>query len=468
MMPASDPSRPFPEVRTRPSFARSSTTTAVILFAAANLALNLGLRARGSETALSYTRAWLQFRGGDDSWRPMLKALHESAEPTPDWQRRDDADSIYQRVVFRDGVKFQYPLTALTLPVLVRSVLGDVNDAAVVNALNVLSWSAIPGLLLCSTWIFGQVVDDVAPQAADTRGRRFSLVASLVVCLAGLMFYPLVYGFALGQVQTILDALFGVAVFLLLRGGTAAAGVPIGLMTLVKPQYGLLLVWAGARRRWRLVMAGGSIVLAGAALAVYRFGIAENLAYFRLARHIAQHGEAFYENQSVNGLLNRILQPAPYLGSLVGRFPPYNVTVHAGTWAIGAVIVGLALFRPGADDRHSTVLDLAIMAVSLTLASPIAWDIITASCCRCLRSCSRGSRPTRNGAGGASNWAQRPSATSCSRPDSTVSAGSTRVRGTCCSPTWSSEPSSCSCSCIDGTVDRQPLRRQRADRSQRR
>jgi alpha-1,2-mannosyltransferase len=77
----------------------------------------------------------------------------------------------------------------------------------------------------------------------------------------------------------------------------------------------------------------------------------------------------------VNGLLNRVVnvgQPQLDLRFDDHAFPPYNLWVHAGTVsAFVAILLPALLWRGGAHDR---LLDLCTMLVSVTLASPIAWE----------------------------------------------------------------------------------------------
>jgi hypothetical protein len=117
----------------------------------------------------------------------------------------------------------------------------------------------------------------------------------------------------------------------------------------------------------------------GGGLSLLVFGWENHLDYLHVLSRIASRGEAFYPNQSVNGLLNRLVgigDPANY-NNLEWRgdwFPPSNALVYFATLASSALFLGLALFRSRRGDDHDGLLDLCTIALSCTLASPIAWE----------------------------------------------------------------------------------------------
>jgi hypothetical protein len=114
---------------------------------------------------------------------------------------------------------------------------------------------------------------------------------------------------------------------------------------------------------------------AGVAASIAVYGFADHVDYVRALSFMSQHGESYYPNQSMNGLLNRLMsvsEPALYgnLEFLGDRFPPFNPWVYGGTILAAAVILLTALFH---RQRDRTI-DFCTMAVSATVASPIAWE----------------------------------------------------------------------------------------------
>src|SRR4029078_8653629 len=97
----------------------------------------------------------------------------------------------------------------------------------------------------------------------------------------------------------------------------------------------------------------------------------------RVVSFMGQRGEAYYPNQSINGLLNRLMSisdPVRYnnLEFHMSEFAPFNPLVYVLTVVSSAVILLAAIAWRGKDEDR--VFDFCRMAVSLTVASPIAWE----------------------------------------------------------------------------------------------
>jgi alpha-1,2-mannosyltransferase len=118
----------------------------------------------------------------------------------------------------------------------------------------------------------------------------------------------------------------------------------------------------------------GLVAVAGVGLtaAILRYGFANHLEYFKVLRFIALHGEAYWPNQSVNGLLNRLLDNGDPLHFDRYSFPPYHAVVYFGTLISSLAIVMIALWP--ARGRSADSLDLAIALLGATLAAPVAWE----------------------------------------------------------------------------------------------
>src|SRR5262249_27549320 len=117
------------------------------------------------------------------------------------------------------------------------------------------------------------------------------------------------------------------------------------------------------------------------------FGLADHLDYLRVLSFMSQHGEGYYPNQSINGLLNRLMsitEPRLYanLEFFPDRFPPFNPWVYGGTLIAAVLVLLTALFplptlrrvRGREGWGRDRVIDFCIMALSATIASPIAWE----------------------------------------------------------------------------------------------
>jgi len=156
----------------------------------------------------------------------------------------------------------------------------------------------------------------------------------------------------------------------------------VGMAALIKPQLGLLFLWALARRQWSFLLAGASTFLAGLGMSLYLLGPAPHVQYLGVLRFLSEHGESYFPNQSVCGMLHRLLRNGENLnwdppggpGGWMGHFPPYHPVVHIATMASSLVLVALAIFPPHPEQRRADVLDLARMALTATIASPVAWE----------------------------------------------------------------------------------------------
>ncbi len=216
-----------------------------------------------------------------------------------------------------------------------------------------------------------------------------------MICL-GLTYYPLLKGHSLGQIQVFLSMFAVLSFFLHLVGRRALAGACMGLCCLVKPQYGILLLWAILRRNWRF-LAGSSVVLVAAALwsaAIY--GLGDYASYWKVLKELARHGEPFWANQSLNGLLNRLLLN----GSPTESHPPTLALFHPAVYAastIFAAVVHLASLGGRIVNRDGPAMFWNVCAFSAAaIASPSAWEHHLARNCDLRdRSAGRPSGPDR-------------------------------------------------------------------------
>jgi alpha-1,2-mannosyltransferase len=158
------------------------------------------------------------------------------------------------------------------------------------------------------------------------------------------------------------------------RGRRTAAGALAGLLCLVKPQFAVLLLWGLLRRQGRFVLAGTAAAAAGLVLSLALFGLPNHLNCLRVLSFLSHHGESFYPNQSINGLLHRLLGNGNNLEWNGTAFPPYHPVVHAGTAAGSAVLLALGLLGPLRRQGRGSALDLGVAALCCTLASPVAWE----------------------------------------------------------------------------------------------
>jgi hypothetical protein len=199
------------------------------------------------------------------------------------------------------------------------------------------------------------------------------MILAGIAMAATLSFQPIVASFSLGQIQTWLNFFFCAAALAWMSGRKGWAGVLTAAICLVKPQLILLLVWALLRREWRYFWFAAVPFGFVFAASFAAYGLRDYFDYFSLLSFLSAHGEAYHDNQSVNGLLNRLFQNGNNLVWAQASFAPYNPWIHAATVATSAALIGTALFWRRREHERASLVDFLIAALSFTMASPIAW-----------------------------------------------------------------------------------------------
>ncbi|WP_157267461.1 glycosyltransferase family 87 protein [Azohydromonas aeria] len=315
-----------------------------------------------ARSALGELGKWLRGHATDDSWRHMRQAYAVLRGP------RDDP--AYQEIFFDQKIKFQYLLTSL-LPFYFAEKLGIFLGNRTLNFVSgicvVLQILAVAQVAVMA---FRRRVAAGAG-ALVPQGPAWGVWA--VAAVAALLFYPQLKAYSLGQVQAWLNAWFALACLAWMLNRPFAAGMLVALVCLFKPQFALFLPWALLRRQWHFVAGWCAVAFTGAAMSLAFFGWRDNLDYLSVLSFMSRHGEAYYPNQSVNGLLNRLLGNGDSTQWESGGFPPYHAVVHAATILTSALLVGFCLFHKFRAANFSVV-DVLIAALSFTMASPIAWE----------------------------------------------------------------------------------------------
>jgi hypothetical protein len=325
-------------------------------------------------TVLKQSWDVLRGEGGDDSWGAMQVALDHVAE-MPD-------TPLYSKVFFTDNFRFQYPpsalfgLSAMLAVNPARVQVNDVYDGPWPAINTIVGWVFI-ALMAASVAALLEICLVALQPGVNWRQLRAPRVA-IVIGLT-LTFYPVVKAFTLGQIQLWINGLFALGLLAWAAGWKASSGVLIGAISLIKPHYGLFLLWAALRREIRFAAACGATIGIGLAASVAIYGFGNHLDYLRVLSFLSQHGEAYYPNQSVNGVLNRLMaifdpQAFVNLDLPAGQFPPFTLWIWAATLASSLALLLFALLRRRGPDDHGRIIDLATMAVSCTMASPIAWE----------------------------------------------------------------------------------------------
>jgi alpha-1,2-mannosyltransferase len=325
---------------------------------------NLVDRAIDVDSSRTLVAKWLLHPGDAwvDSWAPMLDAL--------DWLNEHHTGTLYQSIFFQQHIKFQYPPTSL-LPLAAMDWFGIEPTP---HRLNSIGWAWIAVTLLAMTVY--SVALAVRSGAVTPGDRRSQALTAITFVFATLTFFPIMIAYSLGQAQAWINALFMLACLCWIYDRRMIAGMLVGGICLLKPQFGLFLIWAILRREWPFLIGWCVVVAVGIAASLAAFGFANNLDYLSVLRFLSDRGETHYYNQSMNGLLNRLMYPDDSMGSSQGlptQFPPHNALVYFGTLLSSIALVLAALFLRGRRSDRGGLLDFLTAALTFTMAAPLAW-----------------------------------------------------------------------------------------------
>lgn len=298
-----------------------------------------------------------------DSWDPMIAALN--------WLHDRSGENVYEGVFFQQRIKFQYPVTSL-LPLEAMQAFGVLNLAAFerINLLFVLATAAGMAILMLelAAWLR---LPEVRPDRRDDRLTQVLLGGFGFA--ATLCFYPVLKAFSLGQVQVWLNAAFVFACIALLRDRRALCGALLGASTLMKPQMSLFLAWAILRGDWRMAAGWAAVVIPGVAVATLLYGFAPMIDYLDVLLFIGRHGESYHVNQTVNGLVNRLLHNGNNLDWSAEAFAPYHPVVRIATQLSGIAFFAFGLLWRRRDRGKERIVAFTVAGICFTIGSPVAW-----------------------------------------------------------------------------------------------
>lgn len=298
----------------------------------------------------------------EDSWKAMRAGLTRTNE--------HPGEALYAPI-FATCVKFQYPPSSLLSFDLARSLFGaGVLANPILNSLSLLFFGA---MIAAIWWLFTGRRQE-AKQPAE----------HLLPVLFALTYYPALKAIELGQIQTWLNAGFAFGVLLYLSDKRSAAGIVFGVMATIKPQMALMLPWALLRRDFVMSRSMAATGFGLGILGLIRYGLEPHVEYLNVVRELSRHGESYHANQSVNGLLLRLLHLGPNEHFEFDRFAPYHPLVHRATTWSGLALMALALWigrreipstrLPALDQPDLRLLDISLAGLCFTMASPIAWE----------------------------------------------------------------------------------------------
>ena len=282
------------------------------------------------------------------------------------WQQHPNA--LYETVFFQRGIRFIYPPTSLLLYRAWNAAARiGIPPSVAMNAMLLLA-------LLGSMAVAGEFLLRLLPEQTvleSTPADRWKI--RLLVAALIFVFLPLIDAYNLGQVQTLLNLMLMAAAYLWLRGSRVSPAILIGLTCWLKPQMMLFVLWGLLRRQWRFTTSLAITFITGVFLSVAIFGWHNSVEYVQVLRFLGRRGDSLFWNQSLNGLLHRLMHVGSIVTSFYG-YPPFNRTIYLATILSSAAMVVLALAVPMFRRMTATTADFLIYAMACTMASPIVWQ----------------------------------------------------------------------------------------------
>ena len=282
------------------------------------------------------------------------------------WQQHPNA--LYETVFFQRGIRFIYPPTSLLLYRAWQAAARIHIPPSI--AMNVMLLLALLG----SMAVAGEFLLRLFPESTirdSTSADRWKI--RVLVALLVFVFLPIIDAYNLGQVQTLLNFMLMAAALLWLRGSRVSPAILLGLTCWLKPQMILFVLWGLLRRQWRFTTSLALTFLGGVLLSIGIFGWHNSVEYIQVLRYLGQRGDSMFWNQSLNGLLHRLMHVGSPVTSFYG-YPPFNRTIYLATILSSATMLLLALAVPVFRRMTATTADFLIYAMACTMASPIVWQ----------------------------------------------------------------------------------------------
>jgi hypothetical protein len=131
-------------------------------------------------------------------------------------------------------------------------------------------------------------------------------------------------------------------------------------------------------RRWDFGLGLVLLLVPFELLSLARYGLQNHLSYLDVLSHLSRHGESFQYNQSVNGLLNRLLLNGCNLfpPGQPPALPPLHPIPFVHYATLGSSLLLLAVsFAPALLKwkKPPDLLAFALAILCFTMASPVAW-----------------------------------------------------------------------------------------------
>jgi alpha-1,2-mannosyltransferase len=300
---------------------------------------------------------------GHDSWLPIQNALRYLAENKP--------EGLYEATYWQSPDQFIYPPPSILF-------------VRLTNWPSLLDWMSTESLNQFFRWVFFAnaavlviVFNDFyrvlgAGTASVQPAERLARV--LIPLGAVLLFYPLLGGFWVGNIQTGLTFLLLLSLLLWLRGHRGLVGVCLGLVCIFKPNLAPIVLWALLRREYRVVTGFLCTIIPLGVVSIAIYGIGVHLEYLKLMSYLSSRGESYVDSHSINSMLNRAVFNGPNL-EWDGSHSQirYIGWIHYATVLSSLCFIAVALVGKRKTSAAGSWLDYAVALLAISLASPVVY-----------------------------------------------------------------------------------------------
>ncbi|MGB8647807.1 MAG: glycosyltransferase family 87 protein [Anaerolineae bacterium] len=190
------------------------------------------------------------------------------------------------------------------------------------------------------------------------------------------LYAPVRSSLGLGQQDILILFLVALSFWALSRGHDLTAAVPIAIATLVKITPGIFVLYFLWKREWRIALYTMAATLAIVLLGLPWVGIDRWFQFVTQIFPAISTGTSYFDNQSLPGLINRLLLDPVYAQGL--QSAPSVPLLRVLNTGAELLLVGAVLFlsRGRRISRRSLThaLEFSLLLLIQPIISPIAWD----------------------------------------------------------------------------------------------
>ena len=307
------------------------------------------------------------FRGDsawDDSWAPIGNVLRYLASHSP--------EGLYQATYWESSHQFIY--SPLSIVFYKMTNWPPILDWLSPLSVNRLFWWILWGDVALVILIFNEFYRHLdLPTANRNPYERIARV--FLPLLAALLYFPLMWGYWVGNIQTGLTFLTLLSLYLWLRGDRIGVGVCLGVVCIFKPAIAPILLWALLRREFRMVGGFLAVLIPIGIASLFMFGVGVHRDYLELMAYLSRRGESYFGSHSINSLLNRLIFNGPNLvWDGTHSHILYVPWIHYATMITTFCFIGAALIGRRQHDPVASWIDYAIAILSFTIGSPVVYE----------------------------------------------------------------------------------------------